>query len=217
MTSICVRCYLQGSIVRPPMLDSLLMAMVALRDGYPPVDCNPGRRPSSIEIPIEVEPKGRFHLCSSPQYCEVGSEIHYKNRRFPVEVAGKLGDPKEVNRVRLSAGAERSYRIPHSVSFLVDSLITWWVLGDARSIRDLLRLCKYVGKFRDVGKGKVQRWDVSDCESWEGFPVLLEGRPMRPLPLDWPGLKEYSLDECVLSTIGKCYWDHTERELCAVF
>lgn len=216
MRPLCIRCHLQGSVVRPPMIDSLLMAMVALRDGYPPVDCNPGRRPSHIDIPIAVEPRGRFHLCSGPRFDPVASEIHYKNRRFPVEVAAKLGNEKTVNRINVSAGCERSYRIPHSVTFVADSVITWWAEGDRSAIYDLLRLCKYIGKFRDVGKGKVRQWEVEECCSWEGFPVLFEGRPLRPLPLDWPGLTEYSVEECVLSTIGKCYWDNTERELCAV-
>jgi hypothetical protein len=211
-----VECHLQGSVVRPPMLDSLLVALTAMRDEIPPVDCQPERMPIRIDIPIQVEPGGRFHLCTEPQFVPVGAETHYKNRRFPVEQAAKLGDEKRVNRINISAGDEKSYRIPHSVGFIEGSTITWWCVGDKNKIEQLLRYCRYVGKFRGVGKGKVRAWVVTECEPWEGFPVVREGRPLRPLPLDWPGLTDYDEEERVLGSIGTCYWDYTAREVCAV-
>lgn len=216
MQPLVVTCELMGSVLRPPQLDALLQALVALRDGLPQLDRMHPESWQKIDIPIEVEPGGRFHLCSGPRFVEVGNEIHYKNRRFPVEIGAKLGDPKTVKSIQISAGAEKSYRIPHSVAFLEGNKITWFCVGDREQLLGLLRFCKYVGKFRNVGKGKVRQWTVEPMEAWEGFPVVYEGKPLRSLPANYPGLVEPELGYSVVGSVVGPYWDTTRKELCAV-
>lgn len=86
------------------------------------------------------------------------------------------------------------------------------LLGEGR-VRELLALVTHLGKRRAVGLGRVERWEVLPCEPWEGFPVLRDGRPLRPLPTDWPGLVEYDLG---LRTLSYPYWDSSRRVECAV-
>jgi len=215
MVPLRVTAQLAGAIGSVPMLDAMLMASKALRDGLPPVDACPNRRPSIIDIPIKLSPCGRFHLCSGPIYSRVSSELRYTNRRFPIEQAVHLGDPKW-GRVSLSTGPEKSYRIPTSIGFLSGNVVTWYCLGERDALIGLLKFCKFLGKKRSVGNGKVSAWSVLECLEWEGFPVVKQGKPLRPLPPSWPGLKEPSMAYVVLGSVGVCYWDHTAKELCAV-
>jgi hypothetical protein len=59
----------------------------------------------------------------------------------------------------------------------------------------------------------VAEWSVDACEPWgDGFPVVRDGRALRTLPADWPGLVDPVLRYRVLSPP---YWEHTREEVCA--
>ena len=188
MTPLVIRAHLSGSIALPngPLaLDALLASQVALRLELPPPrhagDCQP------IEIPIEKEPRGRFHLCSFSVGNFEARYLRYVNRRAPVEQYQTIGEAK-IRRVQITSGANKSYRIPLEAGHVESDVLTWWCVGDAGQIRELLSTVLYVGKKRAVGLGRVDRWEIEPCEPWDGFPVLCDGRPLRPLPTNWPGL-----------------------------
>lgn len=190
-------------------LDSLLTAAVAVRDNLPPpasaADCK------RLDIPIELEPGGRFHLCSDALYELTEFDLRYVNRRAPIEQFQMLGPPK--GRVQITAGVDKSYRIPLEVGHLVGARIDWYASGDAEAIRELLAFVGYLGKKRSVGLGKVARWDVASCETWDGFPVMRDGKPLRPLPIDWPGLDDPPFGYASLTPPR---WDHASETLLAV-
>lgn len=191
----------------PVALDGLLAAVVAQRRGLVPPrvgsDCEP------IEIPIQREPDGRFHLASFGQYECDASEVRYVNRRAPIEEYQARGVAK-IRRVLLKGGVDKSYRIPHEITYA--PRIEWWCIGDRDAISDLLGDVSHLGKRRAVGRGRVERWSVDPCETWPGFPVVRAGRALRTLPADWPGLASPRLR---MSTLTYPYWDYAAEEMCA--
>ena len=196
----------------PPAIDAILMAAVAMRDNLPPLSVVGAANATQLDIPIARSACGRVWLASFANYAVEESEGRWVNRKFPIAEAQLLGEPK-LRRINISAGAQKSYRLPLETVHLVDDTMRWWCLGDDAAIRELLALVSYVGKKRSTGLGKVREWTVEPCEPWPGFPVLRDGVPMRTLPRDWEGLAEYDL---AFRVLDPPYWDHAREEECAV-
>lgn len=198
----------------PIALDALLMAAWSARENLAPLAFRDGE---TIGIPAEAIPLqrsacGRIYLASVGQYEMEAHERRHLNRRFPMLEAQSLGSDA-VRRVNMSAGACKGYRIPMQMTHLRNDAMIWYALGNIDVVRDLVSLVQYLGKKRSVGLGRVASWTVGPCEPWEGFPVLLEGRPMRALPRDWPGLGEHRIEQRVLAPP---YWERWRAEACAV-
>lgn len=216
MTALHVVAHLRGPIAAQSaslMLDSLLMAAVARRDGMPPLDSD-HRGPASIDIPIERSACGRVFLCSRALGEAEAHALKWKNRRFPIYEAQLMGAPK-LKRINITGGPCRSYRIPMDTVYMVDDELHWWAIGDARGVEELLTgWVSYLGHKRSVGLGRVMHWHVEECDPWEGFPVVRDGKPTRPLPVDWPGLSDNVEHElrCLLPP----YWRRAEEDICAV-
>lgn len=209
MTFLAVTAHMRCPMSGAPMLDALLEYVVVQRAGLV-AGFGPIQR---VSTPLDREPQGRFAMCSSPAFSWEAREGRYIHRRFPIYEAQLLGDGK-LRRVNISAGACRSYRIPGDVAWADGDAIRWWCVGDLPGVEDLLSEVRYLGKRRAVGRGVVDRWSVEPCESWgDGFPVVRDGRPMRPLPLDWPGLVD---PPTAYHTLAPPYWDHAAEVLCAV-
>lgn len=167
----------------PIALDALLAWAVCALEGFSsPVD-----EIREVDIPVAREPGGRFHLASFSEAEVEQHELRWLNRRFPIPEAQGLA-VRDFKRINISAGAQKTYRLPMETSFLRDDRLVWHVLGDRARVADLLALVTHLGKRRGVGLGMVRRWTVEPCEPWPGFPVLRDGLPLRPLPADWPGV-----------------------------
>lgn len=167
----------------PLALDALLAWAVCAGEGMlAPVD---GIRP--VHIPVALAPGGRFHLASFSLAAWEGFENRWVNRRFPLPEAQNMGAPS-LKRILLSGGPCKSFRLPLETGHLRDDRLTWYCRGDRARVAELLQRVTHLGKRRGVGYGQVLRWEVAGCETWPGFPVVREGRPLRPLPPDWPGL-----------------------------
>lgn len=194
-------------------LDALLASQVAMRIGLPPpasaADCVP------IKIPVAVSECGRFHLASFSLGELHEFDVRFVNRRAPIEQYQTLGP--RTGRVQITAGPDKSYRIPLETGHVQGEVLLWYCVGQADEIRELLTTVTHLGKKRGVGLGRVESWDVSQCEPWgEGFPVARDGNPLRPLPPDWPGLTTVASEYRVLGCVSGPYWDHAREELCAV-
>ena len=122
---------------------------------------------------------------------------------------------KRFKRINIAAGAQKSYRLPLETQHLKDDALRWWCIGDRDEISELLSLVGYLGKRRGVGLGAVLSWSVEPCTPWgDGFPVVRDGWPLRPLPHDWPGIS--SRAPRAYRTMTFPYYQHTREELCAV-
>lgn len=171
--------------VHPIMLDGLLAAEVARRaDMIAPrseADIVP------INVPIELDPGGRFHLASEAQHDNaILSRVEHIHKRAPIDQYATLCTDK-VRRVDMSSGPDKGVRKP-CYGQMFDRLI-WWCVGDADGIRDLLAGITRIGARRRHGCGLVREWLVEPAIPWPGFPLLIDGAPTRPLPLDWPGIE----------------------------
>jgi len=216
MRPLAITARLMGAISmpdRPLAIDALLAYAVVLCDHIVPASTPDEVVP--IEIPIEREPGGRFHLCSHAIYTVEATETRWQNRRPVIPEAQAMG--RSIKRIQISAGLSKGYRIPYEAIHVEGDELRWWAIGDRAEIEDLLGLIGHLGKKRAAGLGRVAEWLVEPCEPWgEGFPVVLDGQPLRPLPRDWPGLAEdVAVERC---TITYPYPRSLNRELfdCAI-
>lgn len=214
MIPLHVVAHLRGAFVPPRggvALDALLAWRVAMDLGLPPPRGEADVVP--LEIPVARAPGGRFHLCSFGKHETEEAEGRFVNRRSPVEQMQARGDEK-LRRVNITAGKDKSYRIPLPTTHAAGDRVEWWCVGDTEKIQELLAGVGYLGKKRSVGLGRVHRWEVVPCEPWgEGFPVVRDGCALRPLPLVWPGLVAPEPGYC---TLTYPYWLHAREELCAI-
>lgn len=213
MEPLVVTATLYESIVlkRRPMLDGVLAAVVAMRQGMVPIG-SPKDWPE-IPIPIQKSDCGRYWLASAGHFDADAAYVSYKHRRAPWVEYARIGAPS-IRRVQTAAGEDKSFRIPYSSRLLVDDRITWWCLGDRIGVTDLLCDCHYLGRFRGSGHGRVSRWSIESCESWPGFPVLRDGMPLRALPLDTAGLDPRA--KRGFHTLAPPYWAHENERMVAV-
>lgn len=213
MKPLCIQAHVRGELSLPYgylHLDSLLAAAVCVRDNIPPAYREDELVP--IEIPIQREPAGRFHLLSASELKWETRGLRYTQRRFPIEQAQGISRMK---RVQITAGPCKSFRTPYETG-TPEGPLTWWAIGDPDGVRELLALIGYLGKKRSVGNGKVDRWDVrevAETELWDGFPVMRDGYPLRHLPWDWPGLA----DDCFqrMGCLSYPYWLVSAEEMVA--
>jgi hypothetical protein len=215
MSPLTILARLTGPIMLPggPLaIDGLLAYWVAVRDRLLPATS--AAEAVDIEIPVAREPGGRFHLASFSIGQVEAVEGDHLNKRFPVDRWQSLGQPG-MRALRLSAGPAKSYRIPAELYHLRNDELRWFVVGNQQEIRDLLGMCGHLGKKRSTGNGRVREWVVAPCDPWgPDFPVALGGQPLRPLPLDWPGV---SPDANVAHrTLTYPYWANERRQLCYV-
>ena len=209
MIPLRVEARLGRAIVNPSRriaLDALLAAAVAQRDRLPPpVD----DLIVPIEIPVQRSACGRYHLASfSEQSVEV-REKGYINKRPIVDEAQMFASEK-VTRIQISAGPSKGYRIPIEKGHLVGDRLVWWCIGDVDEIRALLATVHHLGKRRAVGYGRVLEWLVEPCEPWgDGFPVVRDGRALRPLPADHEGVTERRL---AMGALSYPYWQRERWE-----
>lgn len=192
-------------------LDALLMSLYCMVHRIPPLDVERWTE-TDIPIPVQKEPGGRFYLCStSVARFDQHEAIHY-HKALPVQ---EVLHRTKVKRARIDAGIDKSYRISLPLSHAEGDTLTWWCVGEQDGIEELVQYCHHLGKKRSQGMGKVLDWSVAPCESWgDGFPILLAGKPMRNLPIDYPGMGEH---EVRLTRLMPPYWvTAPNRVLCAV-
>lgn len=204
------------SFDRPIALDALLGFAIVDREGIAPairedaiVDLSPW-----LDRVLERSACGRLYLASAGVVSVEARELRYIHRRFPVDVA-QQPTGREMRRLHLSAGPAKSYRIPYERMHLVGDCVTWWCVGERDGIADLLASITHLGRKRAVGNGRVASWSVEPCDAWaDGFPVAHEGRPLRNLPADWPGLAPTT--ERQWATLMPPYWRRSAEVECCV-
>jgi CRISPR type IV-associated protein Csf3 len=208
---LAVRCSLASPIVSPERsvaLDGLLAAAVVRVTGQPLASS--AHECVLVEIPVQRSQCGRFHLASNAQFNIEKRSHGFTNKRFPIREATTMS---KMSRVQESTGPTKGFRIPRE-HLHVDRL-EWYYIGDVGIVSELLTHITSLGKKRGVGMGEVvvASWRVEPIEPWDGFPVLRDGVPLRPLPIDWPRLGTHEQD---FATLSYPYWDRSKQELCAV-
>lgn len=219
MTPVIVTAALESAAINPDVaLDGLLAASIAQRLDLPPIGAQDERGRAEAQAllikhvagVVALSPCQRFFLVSDAQIERVQNEKRWLNRRFSASRAVELGGAK-VRRVELTTGLSKSYRIP--LATVHASKVQWFALADANALRETLEAVTHLGKKRSVGCGRVTSWTVQECKAWDGFPVLRDGAPLRSLPLDHAGLKQFAVEQkCLMFP----YWEYRNEQPCAV-
>jgi hypothetical protein len=211
-----VKCRLMGEGFagrRAPQLDALLAILLAQRVSAQP-EGDPRDWPLP-DIPIAKSACGRFFLCSSGEFEVEEHDEFIMGRRAPWIEYARFGDAS-ITRVNISVAEDKSYFAKKELAIPKDDLVTWYALGHIESVRAILSGCHYLGKYRGSGKGRVREWEVSPKKTWgEGFPIMQCGLPLRPLPLETPGLDMGNSPQGY-STIAPPYWLKEREALVAV-
>jgi len=199
--------YLQGPVAMDMIhIDALLAYAVCVQEGIELATTEDQLVP--IEVPVEREPGGRFHLASASVVEWELLERKYLIRRFPVEQAVHHSRMKRVN---LAAGKQKHFRIPYQVGYAAWDRVTWFLLADLAEVRRRLSAIHHLGRKRSCGLGRIRRWEFEVVEPWPGFPVVSpDGRAMRHLPPDWPGVTESHVR---YGNLTYPYWRRSTEEL----
>lgn len=214
MTPLRVTAHLRGPVRMPYgwlALDALLGAAICVRDNEPPL--MPGDEPADLTGRIDEVLRrsdcGRLWLASWSVGEPERWEKRHALRRPPVAEAQAMGTA--LRTINIGAGPMKAFRKPQEAVHFADDRLDWYAVGDSDRMRELLALVRHLGAKRNAGDGAVGRWDVAPCEPWgAGFPVVVDGAPLRPLPPDWPGLDEF---RCVPDRLPLMppYWPRDPR------
>jgi hypothetical protein len=208
---IKVSCKLaEGFVMRTPtVLDSLLAAVIAMREQLP----TPISEDEIKEIPVPIDEAAGIRLCSSAMFEIEETFGSFRTRRLPIEEYCHFG--RRGGSVSIASGPDKLYMMEYDYQFAVDDKVTWFALGDIVSVHNLLADVFYLGKHRSIGKGRIVEgsWKVESCKPWgEGFPVVHNGTPKRPLPLGWPGVA--TTTRTGYATLRPPYWMYSREEAC---
>lgn len=200
----------EGFVMRiPTVLDGLLAAVVAMREQMiTPISAEECR-----DIPVPIAEAGGIRLCSAAMFETEETRGAFRTRRPPIEEYCHFG--RRGGSVSIASGPDKLYMMEYDYQFAGGDSITWYALGDADGILDLVSDVFYLGKHRAIGRGRIEEgsWKVEPCEPWgDGFPVARNGKPLRPLPFGWPGVSASSRSG--YATLKPPYWMSAKEEAC---
>lgn len=123
-------------------------------------------------------PDGLWWWACSQVTPEGPEERKHLHRRVSLPQVARWTDARTVN---LAVGADKSLRMPvysrpHQLS------MAWTCIGDADTIRDLLRLVDSVGKHGSRGAGWVRRWTVEPDPAGPPLSAYARDLTLRHLP-----------------------------------
>lgn len=168
-------------------------------------------------LPLRQLPGNRW-AASRGIYEEIGQSVEYINKRpnfFNADKIDKLDMEKGL--ISDSVGQYRAYRIPNVIRTVKGGIITFWAMGHANEVQELLDCIPAVGKKYAAGYGIVARWTVEDCEEdyslWHpeyGLmrPVEVESEDTAGLDLTGYPIMQYG--------VKPPYWKAKNLRLCYV-
>jgi len=175
----------------PLAIDGLLAAMVAARDSYPPIALEE-RIPPPEALPLAWHPAGFHHASQAHLVIQAYETVRWSRTLLPIHRLALLTD-----RGKFPVGGRfKAYWMPLRKVLPAGMVLTWWVMGDAQGIRELLRHTFGLGAKHNAGHGWVASWTVEPwADDWSLLRPGDEGpEPTRPLPMElapegWQGLE----------------------------
>lgn len=181
-----VTCMLQSAIASDvPMLDAVIEGEMAHRLGKGATiqRDQPAPRYGEIPVPYLRATFGGMSIpcCSSPIWATAMESVEHFGKRLATEHSSLLS-PDKRQMAPMTNGVFKSYRIPLRLRDC--GRIVWFIRGERREVRKILRDIHSLGKKRSFGYGRVKEWQVENVEqdlSW--FAKTDRGTIlMRPLP-----------------------------------
>lgn len=165
-----------------------------------------------IGLPLLQLPGNRY-AASRAVYKETAQEVEYWNKRpnfFSADAERFLAEQKGV--ISSSVGGYRAYRMPQVIRHVADGKLTFWAIGHADEVLDLLNAIPAVGKKAAMGWGTVDRWAVEPAE--EDYTTLHPDYGlMRPMPVEEIRLEGYPI---LKYAVKPPYWKPCNARLCYV-
>lgn len=172
--------------------------------------CVPGE--GYIGLPLRKLPGNRW-AASKAVYKEDGQEIEHWNKRpnfFAADKSQYLAEPTGM--ISSSVGLYRAYRMPQVIRHVADGRLTFWAMGHADEVQDLLDTIPAVGKKAAMGWGDVARWVVEPCD--EDYSLFHPDYGlMRPVPVGEMEIEGYPVMEYA---VRPPYWKSVNRQICYV-
>lgn len=166
-------------------------------------------------LPLRQLPGNRW-ATSKGIYEEIGQTVEHLNKRpnfFNADKIGSLDMDKGI--ISNSVGLYRAYRMPNIIRTVKDGIITFYAVGRAEAIRELLQHMMAVGKKAAAGYGIVDRWTVENCDEdytlWHPDHGL-----MRPVEIGDEGDLNLSGYPVMRYGVKPPYWKLKNSRLCHV-
>lgn len=185
-----------------PALDALLIAVAARDAGIPPPIG--AVAPGDVPVPPPLVMERGLYCASVGMVDAVGHQMRWTQRPAPLRRHLALDEGRR--KLKLTTGAGKPTRSPMRTA--IAPTVTWYAL--ATDPDELLRLLRqhvtHIGPRRAAGYGNVGEWQMSTVESWQGFPMVdHDGAPLRPLPMDWPGV-DHAAGRAARGRVIPPYW-----------
>lgn len=166
-------------------------------------------------LPLRHLPGNRW-AASKAIYKETGRTVEYLNKRpnfFNPDKLERLNMEKGV--ISDSVGAYRAYRMPNVIRTVKDGILTFFAVGRAEKVRELLETMSAVGKKAAAGYGIVDCWTVEETDA--DYTLLRpESGLMRPVEVGDEGELDLSGYPVMRYGIRPPYWKQKNARLCYV-
>lgn len=166
-----------------------------------------------IGLPLRQD-NGNRYFASRAVYEQESVDVEHWNKRpnfFSADASRHLD--KQVGLISTSAGMYRAYRMPQVIRHIKDGRLTFYAVGNADKVIELLDNIPAVGKKAAMGWGIVRKWEVAECPD-DYSTMHPEHGLMRPMPVEeMPDLKGYPI---MKYAIRPPYWKQCNMRLCYV-
>lgn len=174
-------------------------------------ECVPGA--GYIGLPLRHDTGNRY-FASRAIYTQLRVEVEHWNKRpnfFSADAARHLENQAGI--ISTSVGLNRAYRMPQVIRYIKDGLLTFYAVGHADKVQELLDSIPAVGKKAAMGWGIVRKWTVQECaEDYSTFHP--DHGLMRPMPVEeMPELTGYPI---MPYGVRPPYWKDNNKKLCHV-
>lgn len=176
----------------PPKIDSLLEYELAMRLGL-----KHSRKLTRNTKLAEIERPGipisrrtidgcDFYCSSDPIIGNVLAEYtDNQSKRFDTDLCAQLLHSKSRKKLLVSSGPYKARFVKKRVR-LIDK-IYWFVRGDKKNIKKLLKNIKYLGHNRSYGYGQIYQWKFDEQQYDYSMVAEIDNNKilMKTLPIGW--------------------------------
>lgn len=170
-----------------------------------------------IGLPLRQLSENRW-AASRGIYEEIGHTVEYINKRpnfFNADKINYLDMDKGI--IDSNAGSNRAYRMPCIIRTLKGGKISFYCMGHADELLDMLNRMPALGKKASMGFGIIDRWEIEEVEAdyslWHPEYGL-----MRPVPVGSNEVENEKLLRypTLMYAIRPPYWKTCNFRLCRV-
>ena len=144
-----------------PALDSMLSYVCA--EGLPALV-----RSQPIDQSLITTPLNKYYVddefvwcCSDPIFVTEFEDVAYINKRFTTSQAHEIESSKRKT-ILTASGSYKMQRRPLKTSIV--KTVTYFCNGDMQETKKLLKKVTSIGKTRNMGYGRVDKWDAFEIE-----------------------------------------------------